>query len=104
MRFVIELRQFMVHVELIYAPKLGSCVHLKLELSDGATVSQAINQSNIQVLHPETKELAIGIYGKLVSQDTLLKEGDRIELYRPLIIDPKEKRRKLARARVKNKS
>jgi putative ubiquitin-RnfH superfamily antitoxin RatB of RatAB toxin-antitoxin module len=43
----------------------------------------------------------VGIYSKIVAKDTPLRDGDRIELYRPLAIDPKEKRRLLARKNKK---
>ncbi|KTD75481.1 RnfH family protein [Legionella waltersii] len=93
----------MVQVELIYVPGSGSTVHMRLDLKDGATVEQALNQSNIYSICPETNGLAIGIYGKLVSNETTLKEGDRIELYRSLILDPKDKRRKVAQVKLKTK-
>jgi putative ubiquitin-RnfH superfamily antitoxin RatB of RatAB toxin-antitoxin module len=93
----------MVRAELIYVPKSGSTVHMRLELNDGATVGQALSQSNIHITYPETTGLAIGIYGKLVSNETKLKEGDRIELYRALILDPKDKRRKVAQVKLKTK-
>ncbi|WBV70900.1 RnfH family protein [Legionella pneumophila] len=67
-----------------------------MDLKQGATVEEALIKSNIYSICPETRELPVGVYGKRVSVDQVLKEGDRIEIYRPLILDPKEKRRKLA--------
>nr|WP_230458782.1 RnfH family protein [Legionella pneumophila] len=67
-----------------------------MDLKQGATVEEALIKSNIYSICPETRELLVGVYGKRVSVDQVLKEGDRIEIYRPLILDPKEKRRKLA--------
>ena len=89
----------MVHVELIYIAQDKSSVHLNMVLPQGALVNDALKESGIYETHPETKELCIGMYAKIVSEDTVLRDGDRIELYRPLTIDPKEKRRQLARAR-----
>ncbi|KGP62477.1 hypothetical protein EP47_10375 [Legionella norrlandica] len=86
----------MVKVELIYIAQSGSCLHCKMELRPGSTVEQALIESNIYSQYPETKELPFGIYGKQIPMDFVLKEGDRIEIYRPLTLDPKEKRRRLA--------
>jgi uncharacterized protein len=66
----------------------------------GVTVAYAISASG---LADEIPDLAldparIGIFGNLVSPDTLLREGDRVEIYRPLQIDPKESRRRRAQA------
>jgi uncharacterized protein len=92
----------MVKIELIYIAQDTTTVHLTMDLPIGSTVGDALSQSKIHDTHPETTALAVGIYTKVVSLDTVLREGDRIELYRPLVLDPKEKRRQLARA--KNKS
>lgn len=86
----------MVHVELVYVGLEKHTVHLTLKLKSGSTVIDALNNSGIYSTHPETKDMPIGIYAKLVSLDTVLKEGDRIEIYRPLALDPKEKRRQKA--------
>lgn len=94
----------MVKVELVYIAANQSVLQLSLSLETGATVADALNQSGILKTNPELKELALGIFSKPVSQDTILRSGDRIELYRPLILDPKEKRRQRAKskARLKN--
>lgn len=86
----------MVKVELVYIAISKNCLHYKMDLKQGATVEEALIESNIYSTCPETRELPVGVYGKRVSVDQVLKEGDRIEIYRPLILDPKEKRRKLA--------
>ena len=87
----------MVKVELVYVASDKSTVHLALDLNRGARVIDALNASGIYQSHPETKDLSVGIFAKTVPLDTLLKEGDRVELYRPLARDPKEKRRQQAR-------
>lgn len=64
------------------------------EIEEGATVEQALANS---ILHTEVPGLQIdkvGIFGKLVNLDTVLREGDRIEVYRPLKADPRDRRRK----------
>lgn len=70
---------------------------MTLELQMGATVADALNASAIYTIHPETGHMSVGIYAKQVSLEQVLREGDRIEIYRPLILDPKEKRRQKAK-------
>ena len=94
---MIGLWRFMVNIELVYVALERHTVHLTLELQSGATVLDALNQSGIYDDHPETKEMPVGIYAQIVSFDTVLKDGDRVEIYRPLALDPKEKRRQKAR-------
>lgn len=89
----------MVDVELVFIAQDGENVHIKMALESGATVADALQQSEIHKTHPETKDFAVGIYGVLVSSDVVLKEGDRVEIYRPLTRDPKEKRRQLAKGK-----
>jgi putative ubiquitin-RnfH superfamily antitoxin RatB of RatAB toxin-antitoxin module len=87
----------MVKIELVYVSLNQSAVHIQLDLCEGSSVSDALTESKIYELYPETRVCAVGIFSKVVSLDTLLRDGDRIELYRSLVIDPKEKRRQLAR-------
>lgn len=47
--------------------------------------------------HVEESKLPIGVYGELVDDEYTLEEGDRLEIYRPLTQDPKERRRRIAR-------
>jgi len=55
-------------------------------------------QSGLEVEFPELdlQQAPLGIFGKAVKDETVLRDGDRIEVYRPLLIDPKEARRKRA--------
>ncbi len=84
-------------VEITYAlPQKQELVHLMLPA--GSTVQQAIEASGLAQKHPEI-DLAknkVGVYGKLAKLDTPLRDRDRVEIYRPLIADPKEVRRKRA--------
>ena len=84
-----------INVEVAYA-LADKQVILELDVEKGATAEQAILQSGILDQFPEidlTKS-KIGIFGKLSKAVTELKVGDRVEIYRPLIADPKEVRRK----------
>ncbi len=87
----------MVKVEVVYVAGDKSTLHMTLDLEQGSTVIDALNQSGIYQTHPETKNCSVGIFAKIVTLDTILKEGDRVELYRSLARDPKEKRRQQAR-------
>ena len=83
----------MVNVELIFIASDQSIIHQRLSLAKGATVADAITASGIVNQYSEVSSLPVGIFSKLVSRETLLSSGDRVEIYRPLTIDPKEKRR-----------
>jgi putative ubiquitin-RnfH superfamily antitoxin RatB of RatAB toxin-antitoxin module len=75
---------------------------LSLSVPANTTVVEAIEQSGIGKLHADI-DLSInkvGIWYKTTKLDTVLKEGDRIEIYRPLIADPKEVRKKRAQKAV----
>lgn len=87
----------MVNITVVYIPANQQATHLQLTLGKGATVSDAIQQSGLTERHPETKTMQTGIFGSCVPLTTLLNEGDRVEIYRTLRIDPKEKRRQRAR-------
>lgn len=93
----------MLKVELLYITQDKSAEHHHLELPTGATVADALDQSGVYLTHPETKEFAVGIYAKRVDLDTVVRDGDRIEIYRPLTHDPKEKRREKAGSYKKRK-
>ena len=70
---------------------------VKLELAAGATVKQAIEASGIRAQFPEIEENpVVGIFSKKVRLDYVLQAGDRVEIYRPLLVDPKQVRREKA--------
>lgn len=87
----------MIHIEVVYAVP-DKQVLLSLSVPEGTTVAVGIEQSAIQDEFPELKmEIkAVGIFSRKVPLDQVLREGDRIEIYRPLIADPKEARRQRA--------
>lgn len=86
-----------IHVEVVYArPGQQKVVHLNLH--EGACVREAIEGSGLLQDFPEI-DLAqnkVGVWNKLAKLDTLLRDHDRVEIYRPLIADPKEVRRQRA--------
>ncbi len=71
---------------------------LTVESASPLTVAQAIERSGIIELFPEIDlaENKVGVFGKAARLDTRLTDGDRVEIYRPLIADPKEARKKRA--------
>ncbi|WP_368299305.1 RnfH family protein [Kluyvera sichuanensis] len=74
----------------------------RVTLDEGATVEQAIQASGLLTLRDDidlTKN-KVGIYSRPVKLDDVVHDGDRVEIYRPLIADPKELRRQ--RAQQKN--
>ena len=86
-------------IELVYALPAEQQV-FKVTVPEGTTVGKAIEASGILGKFPEI-DLAVnklGIFAKLVKPDTLLRNRDRIEIYRPLIADPKEVRKQRAAA------
>jgi hypothetical protein len=86
-----------IAVELIYAlPDEQSVVVLTLE--PGVTAVEAIRLSGLLERHPEIdlQSARIGIHGRVVRRDTVLTDGDRVEIYRPLVADPKQARRRRA--------
>lgn len=86
-----------IEVEVAYATPQRQCI-LKVSGHAGMTVQQAIERSKIIERFPEIDldNAKVGIFGKLATRDTELTEGDRVEIYRPLIADPKEARKKRA--------
>lgn len=72
---------------------------IELELAPGATVAEAIEASRILRYFPalDPATLRCGVWGRETGRDAVLADGDRVELYRPLEIDPKEARRQHAR-------
>jgi uncharacterized protein len=69
-----------------------------MQVQSGTTIGQAIEQSGVLVEFPEINLITapVGIYSKKKTLDTLLRERDRIEIYRPLVADPKDSRRRRA--------
>lgn len=87
----------LIPVEVSYAkPEIQVILAIKVRM--GATIDEAVRQSGIVERFPEI-DLGlnkVGVFGKLCKPDTVLKEGDRVEIYRALIADPKEARRRKA--------
>lgn len=77
------------------------CFLQEMQLAPGTTIEQAVRDSGVLQRYPQidltTQKL--GIFGKIRPADTVLRDGDRVEIYRPLQADPKETRRRRAKHR-----
>ncbi len=86
-----------IHIEVVYAlAERQDVIHLTV--ADGTTLRQAVEASGLPAKYPDI-DLAkgkFGIYSKLAKPDTVLRDRDRVEVYRPLIADPKEVRKQRA--------
>ena len=80
-------------VEVIY-PLESEQISFSVNVKDGVSVRQVILDSKILVKYPELNinTMTIGIYSQIVDLDDIVKDNDRIEIYRDLIIDPKQAR------------
>jgi putative ubiquitin-RnfH superfamily antitoxin RatB of RatAB toxin-antitoxin module len=86
-----------IAVEVVYALRDRQIV-LTVRVPPGTTVGEAIEQSHIarELNGTDLTHAPLGIHGRVVSRDTRLQEGDRVEIYRPLVADPKQTRRERA--------
>lgn len=85
-----------IRVEVAYAtPERQQLI--ELEVPAGTTAGEAVRLSGLHEAHPDLDTGNIGVFGEHVAPDYPLQAGDRVEIYRPLVADPKEVRRKLAR-------
>jgi putative ubiquitin-RnfH superfamily antitoxin RatB of RatAB toxin-antitoxin module len=83
----------LLNVEVVYSPRAGAVECVALQLPAGSTLQQAIECSGLAQRHPELGQWPAGIWGRVQPGDTPLRDRDRIEVYRPLLVDPKEARR-----------
>ncbi len=87
-----------IHIEVVYGLAEEQSL-LSFQADEGITVEGAIQQSGILEEYPDidlTKTNKVGLFGKLTKLNQVLRDKDRVEIYRPLIADPKEVRKKRA--------
>ncbi|HSD54690.1 MAG TPA: RnfH family protein [Burkholderiales bacterium] len=89
----------MLRIEVVYATP-ATQRRYAVEVREGATVREAVEQSGVLRDFPQIDLVRdrVGIYGRLAALDDLLREGDRVEVLRPLVADPKTARRWRAQA------
>ena len=86
-----------IHVEVVYGRRDRQKV-VAVSLGEGATLREAVERSGLQAEFPEI-DLAsnkLGIWNKLAKPDAVVRDKDRVEIYSPLIADPKEVRKQRA--------
>ena len=88
-----------IRVQVCY-PSAPQPVLREVALAEGSTLRDALQASGIDVPGLDLASCPVGIFGKKKTPDTMLRDGDRVEIYRPLVADPKDARRR----RVKTKA
>ena len=87
-----------IEIEVVYALPEKQVVR-RMGVPDGTTAEQAVRLSGMLELFPEI-DLSLnklGVFGKVVKPERVLQDTDRVEIYRPLAVDPKEARRRRAK-------
>lgn len=89
-----------IAVEVAYALPQSQSI-IPLTVSQGTTAQEAVMQSGILLQYPDiaANQLVLGIFGKKAPPETVLQAMDRVEIYRPLLANPKEARRQRAAAK-----
>ena len=85
-------------IHVLYSPRPREVDERQLQLPLGTTVQQAIAASGLLQAHPEidlahTQAFGVGIWGRKTTPNHVLRDGDRLEIYRALLVDPKVARR-----------
>jgi putative ubiquitin-RnfH superfamily antitoxin RatB of RatAB toxin-antitoxin module len=83
-----------LRIEVVYAlPDRQIAVSVRVPC--GATVADAVDRADLAALLPgvDIDNAPVGIFGRVVSRSAVLRDGDRVEIYRPLVADPKQSRR-----------
>jgi uncharacterized protein len=88
-----------LRVEVAYASAGGQQALRRIDLPEGSSVADAVRASRLADDFPEIDPARgdFGVYGRRVTPGTILRDGDRVEILRPLAADPKDIRRRRAR-------
>ena len=83
-------------ISVAYSPRAGTVDLCELTLPAGSCVGDALRASCLAQRHPDLDlaGAALGVWGAIAGADRLLRDRDRVEVYRPLSVDPKEARRR----------
>jgi len=83
-----------VQVDVVYCPRPGQTDSVRLALAADSTVADALRASGLLERHAlQAADLRVGVWCKARDLSTTLRDRDRVEIYRPLTVDPKEARR-----------
>ena len=89
-----------LRVEVVYCPGPGLIDQTALDLAPGSTVADALQASGVLGRHGLSPEsVDVGVWCRVAAKDAPLRDRDRVEIYRPLLVDPKEARRQLYKRR-----
>lgn len=92
-----------IRIEVAYGLAQQQHIYV-LNVAQGTTAREAVLQSNVLCDYPHADVNApVGIFGKVVRDNTVLRPNDRVELYRPLLADPKDARRQRVQKNKENK-
>lgn len=85
----------LIEIELVFSPSPGQVVRRSLRVLSGTLVREALVEAGVDLEDLQVRQglQALGIWGRRVTLETPLRDRDRIEIYRPLTVDPKEARR-----------
>lgn len=91
----LTVNKVLLNLTVVYAPKAREWQEIKLMLNAPCTVLQALQQSGLLLHYPEIDHLGvpIGVWNRQAKLGQYLRDHDRIEIYRPLRVDPKVARR-----------
>lgn len=95
------MSQPLAEVEVVYAPPGGGVWRRRLPWRAGVTLAQALAASGLQQAFPglDWRAQGAGVFGRALPPDAGLQPGDRVEVYRPLGLDPRAARAQRAAAR-----
>jgi putative ubiquitin-RnfH superfamily antitoxin RatB of RatAB toxin-antitoxin module len=98
-----EHRDGRIEVVVAFSPAPRCVERAQVSLPSGATVRDALEASGMLPRHPDmgSSGQKVGVWGKLKPLETVLRDRDRVEVYRPLHVDPKEARRQRYRSQPK---
>jgi putative ubiquitin-RnfH superfamily antitoxin RatB of RatAB toxin-antitoxin module len=91
-----------LQIEVVYSPAPRIVDQVELRLPAGATVEHALRESGFLERYAlaAVEQLSVGVWGKRCALGDVLRDRDRVEIYRPLLVDPKEARRQRYRAHL----
>ena len=100
---MVNPEEALIDIEVVYALPQAQTV-IALKVPPGTTVSEAIVRSDIVARHLgiDVESVIVGIFGRRVRNSAVLHAHDRVEIYRPLIADPKQARRRRASKAAKS--
>lgn len=85
--------------ELVYAPLNAPILVFSQVWHESMTIADLVEASGFTQAYPEVLTCKVGIFSQCMTWNTQIRAGDRVELYRALVLDPKEKRRRQAKKR-----